>query len=181
MKVEQTPLQGLLLLSPTVFSDERGYFFESFHHKKFDDATEQKYSFVQDNESRSVKGVVRGLHFQVPPYEQGKLVRVVTGAVQDVAVDLRRNSPTFGNYFSAVLSAENKLQMFIPPGFAHGFAVLENETVFAYKCTNYYNRQSERSLFYADEDLKIEWLTSNPILSEKDLGAGRFKDFKSPF
>lgn len=181
MKIELTPIDGLLLIHPRVFEDDRGYFFESFSQKLFDEATCGSYTFVQDNESRSSRNVLRGLHFQIPPYEQGKLVRVIQGKVQDVAVDLRKNSPTYGRYYSAVLSAENKVQMFIPPGFAHGFAVLEEDTVFSYKCTNYYHRDSERSIYYGDKDLGIQWMVKDIILSEKDRKAAALKNFQNPF
>ena len=137
--------------------------------------------FVQDNESKSSKGVLRGLHFQKPPYAQGKLVRVVKGSVMDVAVDLRKDSPTYGKWESVVLSEDNKLQFWIPEGFAHGFVTLEDETVFNYKCTNIYNKESEGSLLWNDPDINIDWNIENPILSEKDKVSPLFKNFETPF
>ncbi len=168
MTIERFEIEDLLLIKPAVFEDERGYFFESFNQERFKKATGLYLDFVQDNESKSDKNVLRGLHFQVPPYEQGKLVRVVSGAVLDVAVDLRKNSPTFGRYQSVVLSAENKHQFYVPPGFAHGFAVLEDNTIFCYKCTGYYNKESERALKWNDPEIQIDWGIKDPILSEKD-------------
>ena len=180
MKIIKTKIAGLVLVQPDVFTDERGYFFESFQKNKFMDLGIDA-DFVQDNESMSMKGVLRGLHFQVPPYAQGKLVRVVSGSVLDVAVDLRKSSGTYGKWESVVLSAENKLMLWIPEGFAHGFLVLEDHTIFQYKCTNYYNRESERGIIWNDSDLKIDWGHSNPLVSEKDLKGLLFRDFNSPF
>jgi dTDP-4-dehydrorhamnose 3,5-epimerase len=180
MKIIKTKIAGLVLVQPDVFTDERGYFFESFQKDKF-----QKLGidadFVQDNESMSMNGVLRGLHFQVPPFAQGKLVRVVRGSVLDVAVDLRKNSGTFGKWESVVLSAENKLMLYIPEGFAHGFLVLEDHTIFQYKCTNYYNRESERGIIWNDPDLKIDWGIENPLVSDKDLKGVFFRNYVSPF
>lgn len=179
MKIETTPINDLLILSPTVFNDDRGYFFESYNHQKVE--THLKTTFVQDNESFSEKNVLRGLHFQVPPFAQAKLVRVIQGSVLDVAVDLRRNSPTYGHYFSVVLSAENKKQLFIPIGFAHGFLTLEKNTIFSYKCSDYYKKDAEGTILWNDFSLNIKWNCEAPILSEKDLIAEPFINFKSPF
>jgi dTDP-4-dehydrorhamnose 3,5-epimerase len=161
MEIIKTKIQDLLIVKPDVFEDERGYFFESFSKEKFK-ALGLDLDFVQDNESKSQKNVLRGLHFQKPPYAQGKLVRVVKGAVLDVAVDLRAGSETYGQWEAVELSEENKLMYWIPPGFAHGFLTLRDETVFTYKCTNVYNRESEGSLLWNDTDLNIDWgVTSN--------------------
>jgi dTDP-4-dehydrorhamnose 3,5-epimerase len=169
MEVIQTEIKGLLIIQPKVFGDERGYFFESFSMKEFEEKV-SKTVFVQDNESKSRYGVLRGLHFQKPPFAQAKLVRVVTGRVLDVAVDIRNDSPTFGRYFSLELSGENKLQLFIPRGFAHGFVVLSDEAVFQYKCDNYYSPAHEGAIRWNDPRLHIDWqLPENDfILSEKD-------------
>jgi dTDP-4-dehydrorhamnose 3,5-epimerase len=180
MKLIKTSINGLILIQPDVFPDPRGYFFESFQKEKFH-AFGINAEFVQDNESMSGKGVLRGLHFQKPPYAQGKLVRVVRGSVLDVAVDLRNESKTYGKWESSVLSAANKLMMWIPEGFAHGFLVLEDDTIFQYKCTNYYNKESECGIIWNDPDLKIEWGKDNPIVSDKDLNGILFRDLKSPF
>ena len=180
MKLQKTKIEDLFIIQPDVFTDERGYFFESFQKENFlklgIDA-----DFVQDNESMSAKGVLRGLHMQVPPFAQGKLVRVVNGSALDVAVDLRKNSKTYGKWESVVLSAENKLMMWIPEGFAHGFLTLEDQTIFQYKCTNYYNKESECGIIWNDPDLKINWGIENPLVSEKDLKGSFFKVFINPF
>ncbi|NTV83609.1 MAG: dTDP-4-dehydrorhamnose 3,5-epimerase [Bacteroidales bacterium] len=180
MKLQKTKIEDLFIIHPDVFTDERGYFFESFQKENFlklgIDA-----DFVQDNESMSAKGVLRGLHLQVPPFAQGKLVRVVRGAALDVAVDLRKNSKTYGKWESVVLSAENKLMLWIPEGFAHGFLTLEDQTIFQYKCTNYYNKESEQGIIWNDPDLKIDWGIENPVVSEKDLKGLAFKDIKTHF
>ncbi len=180
MEIIQTPLDGLITIKPDVFEDERGYFFESFNHTKFLNAG-LDLSFLQDNESKSKKGVLRGLHFQSPPYAQGKLVRVLRGAVLDVAVDIRKDSPTYGKWESIVLSGQNKWMYWIPPGFAHGFVTLEDDTIFFYKCTNVYNKASEGSILWNDPDLNIHWEIKEPIISDKDKISPRFKDFVSPF
>ena len=180
MQIEKNHIEGLLVIKPDVFEDQRGYFFESYNEEKFR-RLGIDVKFVQDNESKSGKGVLRGLHFQVPPYEQGKLVRVVKGAVLDVAVDLRRSSPTYGQWASIQLSEKNKWMYWIPAGFAHGFLTLEEETVFFYKCTQVYNKESERGIFWNDPDLGIKWGTDQPLVSEKDKSAGRFREFVSPF
>lgn len=181
MVVEQTPISDLLVITPRVFTDDRGSFYESFNHNRFEEAIGEQISFVQDNESISHKGVLRGLHFQLPPMTQGKLVHVVRGSVLDVAVDLRRNSPHFGHYFSIELSGENKRQLWIPAGFAHGFLSLENNTVFAYKCTHYYVPESECTLRWDDPDLAINWGTDSPLISRKDADSLLFRNFTSPF
>ena len=180
MKIIKTSIEGLLIIKPDVFKDERGYFFESYNKERF--AKEGlDMNFVQDNESKSSKGVLRGLHFQKPPYAQGKLVRVVKGAVMDVAVDLRKDSPTYGKWESVILTEENKFQFWIPEGFAHGFVTLEDETIFNYKCTNVYNKESEGSILWNDPDINIDWNIDNPILSEKDKISPLLKDFVTQF
>lgn len=181
MKVVKTGIQGLVVLEPHVFTDERGYFLETYNKAVLRDALGEEVNFVQDNESFSAKHTLRGLHFQIPPYEQGKLVRVVRGAVIDVAVDLRKGSPTFGRYHKELLDANSKRQMWIPPGFAHGFLTLEDETVFAYKCTGLYHRESEQSLRWNDPELAIDWGIEDPLLSEKDADAPLMSQFDSPF
>ena len=170
----------MLLIEPRVFGDERGYFFESYNKRVFEEAG-LHMEFMQDNESCSSKGVLRGLHFQEPPYEQGKLVRVARGAVMDVSVDIRKDSPTYGKWEAFELSAKNKRMLWIPPGFAHGFLTLAENTVFIYKCTNLYNRESENSIFWNDPDLKIDWGIDRPLVSEKDQEAPFFRDLASPF
>ena len=181
MEIVKTDIRDLLIIKPRVFEDDRGYFFESYNREKFL-AHGIDVTFVQDNESRSVKNVLRGLHFQKPPYSQGKLVRVMRGSVLDVAVDLRKDSPTYGRWASIVLSARNKWMYWVPEGFAHGFRTLEDNTVFFYKCTNIYNNESEGSIAWNDPDLNIDWgLSETPVLSEKDKQAPRFRDFVSPF
>ena len=180
MEIIKTSIEGLLIIKPDVFKDERGYFFESYNKERF--AKEGlMMNFVQDNESKSSKGVLRGLHFQKPPYAQGKLVRVVKGSVMDVAVDLRKDSPTYGRWESGILSEDNKEMFWIPEGFAHGFLTLEDNTIFNYKCTNVYNKESEGSILWNDPDINIEWNIENPILSEKDKLSPLFKDFETPF
>jgi len=178
--IEQPQISGLKLLHPNIIKDERGYFFESYNYETFKKIGITDV-FVQDNQSCSNVNVIRGLHFQVPPFAQAKLVRVMKGAVIDIAVDLRKESPTYGKHFSVELNEVNQLQFYIPVGFAHGFAVLENRTVFAYKCSNFYHKDSEKTLLFNDKDLNINWNIQNPIVSQKDLKAIRFKDFISPF
>jgi dTDP-4-dehydrorhamnose 3,5-epimerase len=170
MTVKETPLRGCYIIEPTVFEDQRGYFFESFNQKKFKDTIGETVNFVQDNESLSSKGVLRGLHYQTGEYAQAKLVRVIKGNVLDVAVDIRKDSKTYGQQFSIELSEANKKQLFIPKGFAHGFIVLSNTAIFSYKCDNYYNKESEGGIIYNDETLNIDWqLPENEmIISEKD-------------
>ncbi len=167
-EVQKTAVDGLLLLTPRIFSDPRGHFLETFNVEAFNDATGLEINFVQDNESLSKKNVLRGLHFQAGQYAQGKLVRVVQGAVLDVAVDIRKNSSTFGQHVSVRLDGTSKQMFWIPPGFAHGFVALENDTVFAYKCSTQYNKAAERTIQWNDADLAIDWGVSDPIVSDKD-------------
>jgi len=179
LEIVETEIEGAFLIKPKVFSDERGYFFESFSEKVWREKIGEVPAFVQDNESMSSKGVLRGLHFQRPPFAQGKLVRVIKGSVLDVIVDLRKNSPTFGKHLSVVLSGENKHQLYLPPHFAHGFLTLEDHTVFSYKCTQFYNQESEEGLMWNDPDLNIDWGIKNPFLSEKDKKYESFIKFAS--
>jgi dTDP-4-dehydrorhamnose 3,5-epimerase len=172
MQVEKTKIEGLLIITPQIFGDERGFFVETFNKVRYEEMG-IKVDFLQDNLSKSQKGVLRGLHFQKDPFAQGKLVQVISGKVLDVAVDIRLNSPTFGEYVSVELSGENKKQFWIPAGFAHGFVALENDTIFSYKCTNVYNKEAESGLLWNDKKIGIDWkLKENgieePILSEKD-------------
>ena len=180
MEVITTKIKDLLIIKPRVFEDARGYFFESYNEAAFK-TNGIDVSFVQDNQSLSNTGVLRGLHFQSPPFDQGKLVRVINGAVLDIAVDIRKNSATYGQHVSIELNEENKTMFFIPPGFAHGFLTLRDNTIFSYKCTNVYNKASEGCVLWNDPDLKINWNISKPILSEKDLIGTPFKKFNSPF
>ena len=180
MKIIENEIKGLLIISPDVFDDERGYFFESFSLKKYEQAG-INFNFVQDNISKSKKGTVRGLHYQIGKDVQGKLCQVIKGKVLDVAVDIRFNSPTFGNYYSIELSEDNHTQFWMPPGFAHGFSVLSDEAIFHYKCTEYYSKENERSILYNDSDLKIDWKVEKPIVSEKDRLAKLFKDIEKDF
>jgi dTDP-4-dehydrorhamnose 3,5-epimerase len=182
MKVTTTPIEGLLIIEPRVFPDDRGYFYESYNQQKYIDAGID-VDFVQDNQSSSSKGTLRGLHAQAPPYAQGKLVRVTQGAVIDVAVDVRKNSPTFGEHFTIELSAKNNLQFWIPAGFLHGFYTLEDDTVFMYKITNLYNKESEIGVKITDTDVGINWgVTFDGVtLSPKDENLPDFKNFISPF
>lgn len=177
MNVLRTDIEGLVIIEPKVHGDERGYFFESFSERDFA-AGVAETSFVQDNESRSVYGVVRGLHFQRPPHSQAKLVRVVKGRVLDVAVDLRKDSPTFGRHIAVELSEENHRQVFLPKGFAHGFSVLSEEAVFQYKCDDYYAPECEEAVAWDDPDLDIDWKVpaDKVILSEKDRRHPRLRD-----
>lgn len=184
MEIIKTEINGVLIVEPTIHGDERGYFFESFNEKEFREKSGFKVHFVQDNESSSRYGVIRGLHYQRPPFAQSKLVRVVEGEVLDVAVDIRPNSPTFGKHIAVKLSKENHRQFFIPKGFAHGFSVLSDNVVFQYKCDNFYDPSSEAAIAWNDPDLAIDWLlpTDSIILSEKDKANPSFKDnFKNYF
>lgn len=169
MKIIKTKLDGVVIIEPKVFSDDRGYFFESFSQKRFEEEV-CKTVFVQDNESQSSYGVLRGLHFQKPPFAQSKLVRVVKGTVLDVAVDIRKGSPTFGQYVKVELSGENKRQFFIPRGFAHGFSVLSKEAIFQYKCDNYYSPKDEGAIIWNDVEIAIDWglPQDDVVLSDKD-------------
>lgn len=182
--VEQ-PMNGLVVMYPKVFNDDRGYFLETFSNRDIEDVF-REYNlevpkFVQENESKSIKkGILRGLHLQFKPFEQGKLVRVINGQVLDVAVDLRPNSKTFGEYYSIILDSSRKNMMYIPEGFGHGFVTLEDNTIFSYKCTNYYNKQSECCIKYDDKELGIDWgFDGDVILSDKDLEGISFNNFKN--
>ena len=178
MKINKTFIEDLLIIEPQLFKDDRGFFYESYNKNNLD----INIVFVQDNESKSYKGVIRGLHFQVPPFEQTKLVRCVSGNILDVAVDLRTNSKTYGKSFSIELSSENNRQLFVPKGFAHGFQVLSEIAIVSYKVDNYYNPDSDSGLIWNDKDLSIDWKQDlKPILSEKDLKLISFKELKSPF
>lgn len=179
MTIENTSIKDLLIITPNIFKDDRGYFFESYNVEKLSKLI--KTDFVQDNESLSQKNVLRGLHFQNPPFAQAKLIRVVKGSILDVAIDLRKTSPTFGRHFKHILSGENKQQLYIPEGFAHGFLCLEDNTILNYKCSNYYNPESENSIIWNDKDLNIDWGILNPILAEKDKLAKNFSTFDNPF
>ena len=180
MVAEKTFIEGLLVIKPKVFEDGRGYFFESFNEKLLEQAG-LKAKFVQDNQSLSQKNVLRGLHFQAPPFAQGKLVRVIKGSALDVVVDIRKKSPTYGKSYSIELNEQNKTMLWVPEGFAHGFCTLLNDTIFYYKCTNYYDKASEGSIIWSDPDLNINWNISDPVLSEKDKAGAAFKNFVSPF
>ena len=182
MNVIKTDIEGVVIIEPRIFEDARGYFFESFSQREFEEKV-GKIVFVQDNESKSSYGVMRGLHFQRPPFTQSKLVRCVKGAVLDVAVDLRKGSPTYGKHVAVELTEDNHRQFFIPQGFAHGFAVLSDEAVFQYKCDNFYAPQADGGISILDESLGIDWKipTDKAILSEKDTKHPLLKDFDSPF
>ena len=180
MKINKTFIKDLLILEPELFKDERGFFYESYNKNNLDKIT--NIVFVQDNESKSNKGVIRGLHFQKPPFEQTKLVRCVSGSILDVAVDLRKNSKTYGKSFSVELSSENNKQLFVPKGFAHGFQVISDEAIVNYKVDNFYNPKSDSGIIWNDRDLLIDWnLDIKPVLSVNDLKLISFKDLKSPF
>jgi dTDP-4-dehydrorhamnose 3,5-epimerase len=180
MKVTGFDVAGPLLIEPAVFGDHRGYFFESYNKEQF-----SKHGipneFVQDNQSLSSKGVLRGLHFQNPPFEQGKLIRVIKGAVMDVIVDIRKQSPTFGKSLTMEITEKDHKMLWIPPGFAHGFVTLEDDTIFLYKCTNVYNKQSEGGILWKDPELLINWGIQEPKVSQKDLELPLFKDLISSF
>lgn len=182
MEVIKTAIDGVYILEPRIFRDDRGYFFESFSQREFEEKI-GKINFVQDNESKSSYGVMRGLHFQRPPYAQSKLVRCVKGAVLDVAVDIRKGSPTYGQHVAVELTADNHRQFFIPRGFAHGFAVLSDEAIFQYKCDNFYAPQADGGISILDASLNIDWQipTEKAILSEKDTKHPLLQDFDSPF
>lgn len=177
MEIIKTAIDGLVIIEPRLFKDDRGYFFESFNQKEFEEKV-CKTTFVQDNESKSTYGVIRGLHFQKPPFAQSKLVRVIKGAVLDVAVDIRKGSPTFGQHVAVELTEENHRQFFIRKGFAHGFSVLSEEVVFQYKCDNFYHPECEGAIAWDDEALKIDWRISSEdaLLSEKDSLYCNLKD-----
>jgi len=175
MKVTPLAIPDLLLIEPEVFGDDRGFFFESFNQNKFEEAIGQKINFVQDNHSKSVKGVLRGLHYQLPPHAQGKLVRVIQGEVFDVAVDLRKSSPTFGKWVGEILSSDNKKQIWIPEGFAHGFVTLSDTAEFLYKTTDFYSQAHEGAILWNDDEIGIQWALKNVSLSDKDQLAQSFK------
>lgn len=179
MNIEKTFLEGCIILKPSIFKDSRGYFFESFNKEKFEKVIGRGINFVQDNQSSSTKGVMRGLHLQTGIHAQAKLVRVTQGEVLDVAVDFRKGSPTFGKSVSVVLSSENKKQLFVPRGFAHGFIVLSNSAELFYKCDNYYNKDSENGIIYNDSNLAIDWKMSGKdiIISEKDKELPTLEEF----
>lgn len=183
MNISTTDIHGIFIIEPRVFGDRRGYFFESFSKRDFEKATGLSVNFVQDNESKSTRGVVRGLHFQRPPYSQAKLVRCVEGCVLDVAVDLRKDSPTFGHHVAVELSAANHRQLFIPKGFAHGFSVLSDEAVFVYKCDEYYTPDADGGISLLDSTLGIDWKIDldKAIISDKDLNHPLLSNFDSPF
>ena len=177
MKVTPLSIPDVLLIEPSVFGDERGFFFESFNQQRFNEATGLDLEFVQDNHSKSAKNVLRGLHYQLPPKAQGNLVRVVAGEVFDVAVDTRKNSPTFGRWVGEILSADNKRQLWIPPGLAHGFLVLSESAEFLYKTTDYYAPEFERGILWNDPDLAIKWpIDGEPLLSGKDAASAQFRE-----
>ncbi|HIA37732.1 MAG TPA: dTDP-4-dehydrorhamnose 3,5-epimerase [Flavobacteriales bacterium] len=180
MNIQPTPIKDLIIIKPDIYEDERGYFFESYNFNKF-----SKHSlpvrFVQDNESLSQKGVLRGLHFQNPPFAQAKLVRAIKGAILDIVVDLRKSSESYGQHFSIQLNEKNKQMLYIPEGFAHGFVTLEDQTLFSYKCSNFYNKDAENTISWNDPDLKIDWQVKQPILSEKDNRGVPFNTYTSPF
>ncbi len=183
IEVKKTDIEGVLIIEPKVFGDARGYFLESFNAKEFTEKTGLNINFVQDNESMSSYGVMRGLHFQNPPYTQSKLVRCVKGAVLDVAVDIRKGSPTYGQHVAVELTEDNHRQFFVPRGFAHGFAVLSDMAVFQYKCDNFYAPQADGGISILDDSLGIDWMipTEKALLSEKDTKHALLKDFDSPF
>lgn len=180
IKVKETRLKGCFIIEPTVYEDERGYFFESYNQKDFCEAINQEVTFVQDNQSYSKKGVLRGLHFQKGEHAQAKLVSVLKGRIQDVVVDLRKNSPTFGEHLTIELSSDNKRQLFVPKGFAHGYLTLSNTAEVFYKCDNYYEKQAEGGVMYNDYSLGIKWKINqeNIVLSKKDKLLSNFKHFK---
>ena len=183
MKLITTDIEGVYIIEPRLFEDERGYFFEVFSERKFTELTGIATRFVQDNESRSIRGVVRGLHFQLPPFAQSKLVRVVRGRILDVAVDIRRGSPTYGKHISVELSEHNHQMLFIPRGFAHGFSVLEGDAIVEYKCDNYYNPETEGAIRWNDPTLAIDWhiATNEAIVSAKDKANPLFEECSTLF
>jgi dTDP-4-dehydrorhamnose 3,5-epimerase len=180
MELSTTHISGLLIIKPSIFGDERGHFFESYRQDTLL-AAGIALDFIQDNQSLSGKGILRGLHFQKNPYAQGKLVRVIKGSVLDVVVDIRKNSKTYGQHFSVELNEDNKTMFYVPPGFAHGFITQQEDTIFAYKCTNYYHKESEGAILWNSSSLEIDWGISDPIVSTKDAEAEDFASFNSPF
>lgn len=183
MEVIKTDIEGVFIIEPKVFGDDRGYFLESFNSREFAEKTGLSICFVQDNESKSRYGVLRGLHYQLPPYTQSKLVRVVKGRVVDVAVDIRKGSPTYGKYVTCELTEDNHRQFFVPKGMAHGFVVLSDYAIFQYKCDDFYHPESEGGIAWNDPDIAVRWpISANDIsLSERDKSHPVFKDFDSPF
>lgn len=180
MRIEETFISGIKVIYPRVFEDARGYFYESYNKQSFIDAGIIE-EFVQSNQSLSQKGVLRGLHFQLPPNAQSKLVRVIRGAVLDVAVDIRAGSPTYGKHYAIELNENNKTMLYIPVGFAHGFLTLKDDTLFSYKCGNFYNKSSEAGIIWNDPQIGIDWNFDKPILSEKDIQNTLLSEFDSPF
>jgi dTDP-4-dehydrorhamnose 3,5-epimerase len=180
MKIEKCEIEGLLIIEPDVFKDDRGFFFESYNQQKYQEHI-KGYQFVQDNLSKSCKNTQRGLHYQVGEFAQGKLCQVILGEVLDVAVDIRSNSPTFGKYKSLIISSENNRQFWIPPGFAHGFAVLSESAIFSYKCTAAYSKNDERCILYNDPQLNIDWRIDNPLISGKDKLGKLFINIEQDF
>ena len=178
MNVIKTEIEGLLILEPKIFGDSRGYFYESYNKQRFEEVTGLNINFVQDNQSKSCYGVLRGLHFQKPPYAQSKLVRCVKGQILDISVDIRKSSPTFGKYIAVELSENNHRQLFIPHGFAHGFVVLSEEAIFQYKCDNFYHKESEGAVAWNDPEINIDWTIpfEDVILSDKDKVNPLLKD-----
>ena len=179
MEVRHAPISGLIIIQPKVIKDERGFFYESFSEKRYEEIC--RAQFVQDNVSESVRNTIRGLHYQVGAFVQGKLCQVLSGTVLDIAVDIRFGSPTFGQYFAIELASENNSQLWIPPGFAHGFSVLSEKATFHYKCTEYYSKDHERAIRFSDPVLNIEWNVKNPVVSAKDLAAPLFGDIQKDF
>ena len=179
--VEEKEIEGILVFDNDIFFDDRGYFMEVFNKKRNKYHCLEEYSFAQDNISCSKKDVLRGLHFQAPPFEQGKLIHVLKGKVIDVVVDIRKKSKTYGKHLKIELSSQNHNQLWVPPGFAHGFLTIEEDTLFSYKCTNYYSKDHEMDLLWNDDDLNINWGIKNPIVSDKDQKATKFQDLNSPF
>ena len=181
MEVKKTKINGVFLIKPQIFKDKRGYFFESFNSKEFRKAIGLDVQFVQDNQSLSSKNVLRGLHFQHPPFAQAKLVSVIKGEVLDVVVDIRKDSETYGEHLAAYLNEENHHQLYIAEGIAHGFLTLRDDTIFTYKCSNYYHKDSEDGIMWNDNNLNIDWNIKNPLVSEKDQLVQNFSSFVSPF
>jgi dTDP-4-dehydrorhamnose 3,5-epimerase len=180
MNIRKTHIDGLYIVEPKLFKDARGYFFESYNSNIFSNAGINT-DFVQDNQSLSCKGTLRGLHFQSPPYEQAKLIRVISGSIIDVAVDIRKDSQTYGQYFSVLLSNTNNKMLYIPDGFAHGFLSLEDNTIIQYKCSNFYNKESEGCIIWNDQSININWGIDNPIISDKDKVGILFNNLNTPF
>jgi len=180
LEFEKTFIEGLIVIKPDIFPDKRGFFLESYNREKYLKGGIDS-QFVQDNVSKSVKNTLRGLHYQIGDFAQGKLCTVISGIVQDVAVDIRAGSPTYGKYFDIELNDENKYQLWIPPGFAHGFAVISDTAIFSYKCSALYSKKDERSIVYNDVQLNVNWKVKKPILTEKDLGAKKFNEIERDF